>query len=165
MTLRRTAITRKKSLARRTPMPRGKAALGRRATKTIARQRRDSGPSDRERMVVRDRAGGRCELCGVVLHDGASWVAVHSVHHRLPRGMGGSRRADVHAPYALLLLCGSGTTGCHGRVESNREAAYAAGTLVRQSADPATVPVIVWAYAAAGRVLLTADGDYLLVAA
>lgn len=66
--------------------------------------------------------------------------------------MGGTRRPDTCAN--LLLLCGSGTTGCHGWVESNRFAARAVGLLVSQRADPAQVPVLL----RGGWWLLTEEG-------
>jgi hypothetical protein len=59
-----------------------------------------------------------------------------SLHHRLPR----SRGTDNSAAN-LVLLCGSGTTGCHGEVESQRNVAYLAGLLLRTGQDPASEPV------------------------
>jgi hypothetical protein len=78
--------------------------------------------------LVWDRDQGRCVRCGTHLTGprGVAW----SVHHRRPRGMGGSREKWVNLPGNLLLLCGSGVTGCHGWVESHRETARASGFLV-----------------------------------
>lgn len=72
-----------------------------------------------------------------------------SIHHRQPRGAGGTRGAATHSLANLLLICGSGTTGCHGYIEDNRRWAYDTGWLVRHSApgrptadtDPVTVPI------------------------
>lgn len=86
-------------------------------------------------QAVKDRAGNACERCGTTR------AARFSLHHRRPRGMGGSKRADVHSPANLLYLCGSGTEGCHGWVESNRQAAYDAGLLLWQQQVPTEVPV------------------------
>jgi len=80
---------------------------------------------EKERFAVFARALYRCERCGGDL----SSVGV-SVHHRHPRKMGGSRRADLHLPANLIVLCGSGTTGCHGWVESNRNKAREEGYLI-----------------------------------
>jgi hypothetical protein len=55
--------------------------------------------------------------------------------------MGGTSRPESNGPANLLLLCGSGTTGCHGRIESNRSEAYEKGWLVGQVNDPREVPV------------------------
>lgn len=92
------------------------------------------------RVIVYDRAiwegetTARCEWCTVVVR-----FVDFSMHHRLPGQMGGDTRSYWH-PSRIMLLCGSGTTGCHGRVESNRAAAYDLGLLVRRgpvAEDPA----------------------------
>lgn len=64
-----------------------------------------------------------------------------SMHHRRPRGMGGSKNPALNQASNILLLCGSGTTGCHGWVESNREEAYDLGLLVRMWQVPIETPV------------------------
>lgn len=55
--------------------------------------------------------------------------------------MGGTSM-NLNKPSNLLLLCGSGTTGCHGWVESYRNDAREFGFLVRRGVDPQTVPII-----------------------
>jgi hypothetical protein len=85
------------------------------------------------RQIVIDRADQKCELCYGPLHQ-------MSLHHRRPRGMGGSKVPWIHDPENLLALCGSGTTGCHGKVESYRERAYEFGWLVRYSMTPKDAP-------------------------
>lgn len=79
------------------------------------------------------RSGGRCERCDRALGGG---IGV-SRHHRMRRRDGGDRLSN------LLLLCGSGTTGCHGWVTEHPDEAYANGWSVRALAttDPAEVPV------------------------
>ncbi|GAA1138557.1 hypothetical protein [Nocardioides aquiterrae] len=119
------------------------------------------------------------ELCGTRLFD-ESWTGDHSFHHRQPRGMGGSRRREVNSPANVMLLCGSGTTGCHGFIEKYRSSAEQEGWLVRHGQDPAEVPVTVFGgwnavttmqgvkirdHIATRRVLLTDAGDYQEVAA
>ncbi|MFI0469270.1 HNH endonuclease [Saccharopolyspora sp. 5N102] len=83
-------------------------------------------PTARTRAVVKHRAERHgwplCERCGVAL--GAN------IHHRRPRGAGGSKDPATNTPSNLLLLCGSGTTGCHGWVESYRIIAYRHGWLL-----------------------------------
>lgn len=88
------------------------------------------------------RSGGRCECCG----GQAGWSG-WSRHHRQPRGMGGTKR-DVHGLDNLLLICGSGTTGCHGHIERNREWAYETGFLVRRPFEPEHTALL---YRAAGQ--------------
>jgi hypothetical protein len=86
-----------------------------------------------------------------------------SMHHRHPRRMGGSSRPELNTPANLLLLCGSGTTGCHGRVEGNRTRAYKDGLILHDGADPAGVPVMFNNTAVSAwpqRVWLTVDGTY-----
>jgi len=41
----------------------------------------------------------------------------------------------------LMLVCGSGTTGCHGWIETHRAESISRGWLVFRGTDPATVPI------------------------
>lgn len=84
---------------------------------------------------VHQRSRQRCERCGTA--NATRW----SLHHRKPRGMGGTKDPMINSPANLLLLCGSGTEGCHGWIEWNRAAAYDAGLLVHRYDDPASMPV------------------------
>lgn len=81
----------------------------------------------------------------------------HSIHHRRPRRIGGSSDPATNSPANLMLVCGSGTTGCHGRIESNRHNAIVLGYLLHAWDDPAKVPVL---HPRRGLVLLTDDGGY-----
>lgn len=56
--------------------------------------------------------------------------------------MGGSKDPAINLPSNLLFLCGSGTQGCHGWVESNRTQAYEDGLLVYRGDDPSEIPVV-----------------------
>lgn len=84
------------------------------------------------RRVFFDRDGERCFMCRKPLRfeeRGHGW----SMHHRKPRGAGGTKRtaaAAVASPANALTLCGSGTTGCHGWVEHNRARAIESGLLI-----------------------------------
>ena len=111
-----------------------------------ASRRRSTGPDDDTviTILMRSMRDGHttCEICNVPISGGErgrDW----SVQHRVPRGMGGTRSEAVNAVPSLLILCGSGTTGCHGRVESDRAEAYANGWLVSRYSDAATVPVTI----------------------
>lgn len=53
-----------------------------------------------------------------------------------------------------MLLCGSGTTGCHGWVHGHPREAYRLGLLVHSWHEPATVPV----FGRQGWALLDGDG-------
>lgn len=101
--------------------------------------------------IIMDRSEGRCEVCGAISTN---------THHRRARGMGGTKAAATNRPSNLLRLCGSGTTSCHGFIEANRTWAYDHGLLVRQSANPTEVSVLLLR---PGWVLLTDDGLYLPV--
>lgn len=57
--------------------------------------------------------------------------------------MGGSRQIDTNLPANLILVHGSGTTGCHGLMESQREKAIRRGFNIRQGLTPTEVPVFV----------------------
>jgi 5-methylcytosine-specific restriction enzyme A len=86
--------------------------------------------STKIRHVVRKRAHNKCEICrsGVMFQ----------VHHRRPRGMGGSTDTDTNLPANLLYLCGD----CHlVMVEVNRSTALDNGWLVPQTMSPTLVPV------------------------
>jgi hypothetical protein len=85
--------------------------------------------SEKTRHLIRCRAQNRCEICGVSCING-------EIHHRRPRGMGGSKDPVCGSPANGILL----HTACHRKVESNREQALERGWLVRQSVNPETVP-------------------------
>lgn len=104
--------------------------------------------STADRLLVLARSGGICEVCGQ--------ARATNVHHRRPRGMGGTSRA-IESPAWLLHVCGQGnTSGCHRRIENNREEARAAGWLLLPQQDAAVTPVRL----ACGWVVLLDDGDY-----
>jgi len=80
------------------------------------------------RQLIVDRDNGWCRRCG---------RTGEQIHHRKPRGMGGTRDSDINSPANLVLLC----SGCHSWIELNREWAYKLGWLVHRTADPADIPV------------------------
>ena len=119
-------------------------------------RRRRTGPDEATVTLVLERAQYSCEVCDCELGHvrGLDW----SLHHRIPRGMGGTTSPVSNSPANLLLVCGSGTTGCHSVIESNRSGARAAGWLLSHGQDPTQVPVLLerglcWQ-------LLTAEGSY-----
>lgn len=113
---------------------------------------------EESRQVVLERALWRCEA-GIVCDEVELFGRPYSVHHRRPRGMGGTRRDETNAPANLLALCGTGTTGCHGWIESNRSSALDAGFLLTQTAEPTSEPVLRRGVA----VYLTNDGGIVPV--
>ncbi len=83
------------------------------------------------RAVIRDRDQDSCVRCGI--HANAIGA---SIHHRKRRRDGG------HAWSNLVVLCGSGTTGCHGWATENPAAARADGVVVPSWDEPATTPIL-----------------------
>lgn len=81
----------------------------------------------REAVLARDEWA--CAYCGIAI-DSLSY----SLHHRRPRGMGGSRR--LHTMANLVTLCGSGVDGCHGVVERDRPTSRRTGWLVPNGRTP-----------------------------
>lgn len=105
------------------------------ARKTASK--RSTGPSKEVRLAVLNRSGFRCEICGKPLGQNQ----FYSIHHRIPRGMGGTDRPELNETSNLLALCGSGTSGCHGYIENHRQEAYEKGWIVLRDHNPADVPV------------------------
>jgi len=90
---------------------------------------------DETRFTVLARGFYRCERC----REDFLGKPV-SIHHRRPRMMGGSKNAELHRPANLIALCGSGTSGCHGWVESNREQARTFGFLIQKVESAEEIP-------------------------
>jgi len=126
------------------------------------------------------RSGTRCEIrspacMGITTLTNASAVRLdgyighlpdyqRSLHHRRPRGMGGTKRADVDSLAALVNTCGHGTIGCHWYTEYHRDWARARGLLVPNNGsgdavDAARVPLVL---PSGRRVLLDPDHPFYL---
>lgn len=116
--------------------------------KASSKRPRYTGPDFWTRELVRNRFGGRCCRCG---KDGAT------IQHRIPRGLGGTKNPATNYPSNLLWVCGDGTRGCHGHMESYRIEARDNGWLVRHGTDPRAVAVLLWD---GRRVLLDDDGGW-----
>ena len=93
--------------------------------------------------LIIDREQGRCARCGRHVTNGTRGID-YSIHHRRGRGMGGDRSPEANSAAAGVLLCGSGTTGCHGWIESHRSEAMDTGWLVsRNGRDlPTDIPFL-----------------------
>lgn len=114
-------------------------------------------PPVRRAILVRD--DGACVSCGRHVVDPTSGTPYgeHSIQHRRARGMGGTKDPLASSVANGVLLCGSATTGCHGRVESNPAWATDHGYRIPQGADPRLLPV--W-QCNRGMTFLTATGEY-----
>lgn len=86
------------------------------------------------RELIKLRAAGRCEICG-------SRVLGGHIHHRQPRGMGGSRKDESKGSAANGLYI---HPGCHVTVEMSRSRALDQGWLMKQGQEPTEVPVRLW---------------------
>ncbi|MBA9003696.1 HNH endonuclease [Thermomonospora cellulosilytica] len=120
-------MKRGRPLRRRTPLrqvsPR-RASRGRSA-------RSGTGPTLTVRLLVLQRDGWACVLCG-----GRDDL---QLHHRKPRRMGG--RADgspINSPANLVTLCADD----HAWAESRRAEALDMGLLLHEADDPEQVPVL-----------------------
>jgi len=105
-------------------------------------------------VITRDVAC--CAVCGLPLRGvrGEQW----SVHHRAARKAGGTNRPHINLPSNLLLAHGTGSEGCHWRIESNGIWAREFGFKVREGVRlPAEVPV---KHAVHGWVTLADDGTW-----
>lgn len=89
----------------------------------------------------------RCVRCGANL--GQGWPG-YSCHHRQLRSGGGQNTLGN-----LIMLCGTGTTGCHGWAHHNRAASQTLGYIVSRYAKPEEQPVWHWQL---GWVLYANDG-------
>lgn len=114
------------------------------------KSRRKTGATTEVRMSIMVRANFRCERCGTSVAS-----IPMSIHHRRPRAMGGTHRVETNYPSNLMALCGTGTSGCHGYLESHRTEAIDYGFIVPQYEMPHNVPVKTHSH---GWVLLNDDG-------
>lgn len=117
---------------------------GKRAAKRSAGTDPDAATVD----LVCERDDWRCVVCGDPIRGrrGSEW----SVHHRKLRSHGVDNR-----PANLILVCGHGTSLCHGAIHAGPNAAREAGWMVRSTADPAAT---VMAHSQHGWVLLDNEG-------
>lgn len=100
--------------------------------------------------VVLARDNEQCVRC---------FVRGSNIHHRQMRSQ--ADKLSVHWPSNLIVLCGSGTTGCHGYIHANPEEAYLKGWLVKSYDVPHMKPVL---YFAGGYRQLLPDGTYYYAA-
>jgi hypothetical protein len=148
-------------LSRRVPLKRaglpGREESGRsrrvplKAVPRARKPRKDTGAPQAVRDMVFDRDRW-CVRCGKAL---VKRRGGYSIHHLTLRSHGVDNSVE-----AQILLCGSGTTGCHGWVHAHPAAARAAGwiRLGTANGDSAVQPVMVALPSGYGWFLLTPDG-------
>jgi len=103
----------------------------------------DGSFTEKTRDLIRNRAKHGCEICGLTMHIG-------QIHHRQPRGMGGTRKQSARSAANGLYV----HSKCHLMIESERNRAYQMGWLVRSGYEPASTEVLLWD----GWFVLTVDG-------
>ena len=113
---------------------------------------RYTGPDRLTRALVLERDGYACVCCGTPIAG-----RPYSLQHRKRRSQGGG-----NSPSNLVVVLGTGTTGCHERIDSRRDPGdEAKGYTCRSWQDPALVPVeIRRADGRTERVWLWDDGRY-----
>lgn len=99
--------------------------------------------------LIHARSGGVCELLIPMVCTGRA----EQIHHRRPRGLGGTHAPEVSAASNGVDVCAA----CHGYAEANRAEAQTNGWLVSQWASPAEVAIL---YRSRTRMRLTDDGGY-----
>lgn len=108
-----------------------------RAVKPVAKRSGSNDPDKATVDAVLERDMYYCLLCGGGIGDLRG--VDYSIHHRKLRSQGG----DNSLPN-LVLLCGSGCTGCHGAVHAKPKwAREFGGWILKSTDDPATYPVLV----------------------
>lgn len=90
--------------------------------------------STRIREQIKNRAHGTCEVCGFTISYNAQ------IHHRKPRGMGGTKSEQSGSMSNGLFV----HPKCHAQIESDRNKAMSMGFLMYQGDDPSNVPVKLW---------------------
>lgn len=97
---------------------------------------RKTGPSSAQADLVSARAGGVCEAMFVDDCNGRA----EQMHHRRPRGMGGTRKEDVNSPASIVHIC----LPCHTSIESHRLVARERGFLISQHDSSPASHIPVW---------------------
>jgi hypothetical protein len=100
-----------------------------------------SGPTPKTRQMVIKRDQSTCQWCGCHVDTSSGW---YSLQHRRSRGMGGTKQAWVNGPANLVLMCGTGTTRCHGHVEAHPIEAAGRGFRLGIGEHPDLTPIEDW---------------------
>jgi hypothetical protein len=148
-------LSRRVPLKRVSPLGRGESGLSRRVPLKAAPRKPKAPGNTSAPQAVRDMVFDRdrwCVRCGKAL---VKRRGGYSVHHLTLRSHGVDNSVE-----AQILVCGSGTTGCHGWIHAHPAAARAAGWMRLGTAkrDSALQPVMVALPSGYGWFLLTPDG-------
>ena len=116
---------------------------------------RETGFPAAVKKAVRERAGHRCEACGVPLPSGFG-----NVQHRVARKMGGRRTPLHNSVVNGVLLCGTTATGDHGLAEARDPHMHEAGFWLEEHQNPLEEPILLHGEFGGVRKWLTPDGGY-----
>lgn len=113
---------------------------------------RYTGPDKLTRETVLERDRYQCVCCGVSVIG-----QPYSLQHRKRRSQGGD-----NSPPNLITVLGTGTTGCHLRIDSRIDPHdEEKGYTVRSWQNPSDVPVMVFSEGGSGMTLwATEDGQW-----
>lgn len=109
-------------------------------------------PAARGRRIVRERAGGMCELALPAV----CTRAATDYAHRAPRGMGGTSAPGSWCPCNGLAAC----RACHSWAEAHPVDAEARGWRLTAPSVPNAVPAVIWTPNGSGSWSLDCDGGY-----
>ena len=109
---------------------------------------------DKARRLADARDGGKCLRCLAPAVD---------VHHRRPKGMGGTSNSYIAFGLAnLVSICRE----CHSWIHAHPEQGYSTGYLVHSWDDPAAIPLVLKPGSHLVKLLSNGDmertGDYAL---
>jgi 5-methylcytosine-specific restriction protein A len=109
---------------------------------------RNTGPTAAVRQQVIERDHGLCARCR---------FQGNQIHHRRPRGLGGSTDPMINNVANLIFVC----SPCHLAIELHRERSYAQGWLLKHTPE---LPSEVALLDRTGRLFfLTEEGDVIVV--
>jgi hypothetical protein len=158
-------VNRSGGLSRTTPLARG---TGLPRSRTARKPPRDTGFSQKVKLLVRTRAGNgdpekaQCEACGI-------WLGRYGgqVQHVVARGMGGTSNPVLSTAVNAALLCGNplDRSTCHGLAESRDPEIGAKGFWLPQGSDPRLEPMMLHSGHGSGVLVWRGtDGSYLFEA-
>ena len=117
-----TGLQRRSALRTTTTLRRVGSLAAKQPARTAGQSKRKTPAPSRfsqeTKALIYARDHGRCQACGQLVTR-SPWG--YSFQHRIRAGMGGSKAWYINSPANGILLCGSGTTGCHGRIETTAE--------------------------------------------
>ena len=99
---------------------------------------RRTGPSAATLMLILQRDGDRCVLCGIPGTDYDPLVP----HHRLNRGMGGSTDPAANSPANIIRIHASENGALEDARGVQRDHAVHAGWKLKRGMHPVSVPVL-----------------------